>query len=300
MPQWKHVPPCEAHKILSQMFADGKIEPTTTPKAAYSFHPEFSKYTLAVFYNNFRQLRQLNGLECMYLKLFISLCSFRSYCYHNSFIFFLVKNSEKNSSLALSCLDDSSNSASSSSLVPANKRPRDDKEPDLKEDEIEDLDCRLIYTNQPVLMAVYKDHTLAEIVSICVGLPSGVTDICFTLVGAGPATTLASITYTWPQVMYEIEGLFASAISKKTMAINHPKIIALKLELENNRKHENRKPQGSIEVSLPIPVKTDPDSITYKLAKGTDGVIVLMADLCAFHRAYIAIKPEFRSDFEDF
>ncbi|KAK4010312.1 hypothetical protein OUZ56_019457 [Daphnia magna] len=226
MPQWKHNPPCKAHTILSQMFADGKIDPATTAKAAFSFHPEFAN-----------------------------------------------KKFRKSSSSALSCLEDSANSSSTSSLIVSRKRLRDDQESDLNE-EIEDLDSRIIHQNQPVLMAVYKDHSLAEIVSICVTLPSGVTDIRFTLDGTGPATTFATITYTWPQVMFDIEGLFASAIKKKkTMTVEHPKIIALKLELENNRQHIDRKPQGSMEISLPIPVKTDPNTVNYKLAKGTDGVI---------------------------
>ena len=66
--------------------------------------------------------------------------------------------------------------------------------------------------NQPVLMVVYKDHSLAKIFTICVTLPIGVTDIRFTLDVTGPATTFATITYTWPQVMFDIQGLFASAI----------------------------------------------------------------------------------------
>ena len=76
-------------------------------------------------------------------------------------------------------------------------------------------------------MAVYKNHLLAEILSICIVLPSGVTDVRFKLDGTGPATILATITYTWPEVINEVEGLFASALSKKTMSLNHPKIIAL-------------------------------------------------------------------------
>jgi hypothetical protein len=108
-------------------------------------------------------------------------------------------------------LEDSANSSSTSSLFVSRKRIHDDQESDLNE-EIEDLDSRVIHQNEPVLMAVYKDHSLAEIVSICVTLPSGVTDIHFTLDGTGPSTTFATITYTWPKVMFDIEGLFASAI----------------------------------------------------------------------------------------
>jgi Na+-translocating ferredoxin:NAD+ oxidoreductase RnfA subunit len=80
-------------------------------------------------------------------------------------------------------------------------------------------------------MVVYKDHSLAKIFTICVTLPIGVTDIRFTLDGTGPTMTLATITYTWPQFMFDIEGLFASAI-KKTVTVDHLKIIAFKLELE--------------------------------------------------------------------
>ncbi len=206
MPQWKHSPPCKAHTILTQMFADGKIDQSTTPKAAYSFQPELSKFTMPDFYNNFRQLRQLHGLECMYILL-VSIFVQQLY-FH---IFFIVKTSENSLSSALSCSEDLANASSTSSLVVSRIRLRDDQESKLNE-EIEDLDCKLIHQNQPVLMAVYKDNSLAEIVSICVTLPSGVTDIRFTLDGTGPATTLATVTYTWSQVMFKIEGLFASAI----------------------------------------------------------------------------------------
>ena len=89
-------------------------------------------------------------------------------------------------------------------------------------------------------MTVYKDPvTLSERVSFVVSLPSGVTDVGFSLLGNGPATTLAAITYTWPKILYEVDGLFESAIKDPTKSLppTHPKIIALKLELENNRKH---------------------------------------------------------------
>ena len=65
------------------------------------------------------------------------------------------------------------------------------------------------------------------------------TDVGFSLLGNGTATTLAAITYTWPKILYEVEGLFESAIKDPTKPLppTHPNIIALKLELENNRKH---------------------------------------------------------------
>ena len=129
------------------------------------------------------------------------------------------KNSKKSSSsrlgTAAQCfLEVSANSNSTSPLVVSRKRLHDDQKSDLNEI-IEDLDSRLNHQKQPVLMAVYNDHSLAEIVSICVVLSSVVTDIYFTLDGTEPATRLATITYTWPQIMFGIEGLFATAIFKK-------------------------------------------------------------------------------------
>ena len=131
---------------------------------------------------------------------------------------FYSKNSKKSSSSRLgaaapSFSEDSANSSSTSPLVVSRKRLHDDQKSDLN-GIIEDLDSRLIHQNQPVLMAVYKDHPLAEIVSIGVTLSSWITDIRFTLDGTGHAPTFATLTYTWPQVMFNIEGLFASAIFK--------------------------------------------------------------------------------------
>ena len=129
------------------------------------------------------------------------------------------KNSKKSSSsrlgTAAQCfLEVSANSNSTSPLVVSRKRLHDDQKSDLNEI-IEDLDSRLIHQKQPVLMAVYKDHSLAEIVSMCVPLSSGITDIHFTLDGTGPATTLATLKYTWPQVMFNIEGYLHLLFKKK-------------------------------------------------------------------------------------
>ena len=66
---WRHNPPCKAHLILNEMFEKGKITGETTAKVENCFHPEFSKYTMPVFSNNFRQLRQLHPTECKFEKL---------------------------------------------------------------------------------------------------------------------------------------------------------------------------------------------------------------------------------------
>ena len=223
------------------------------------------------------------------LKLFVFLFE---HCFHCCFLI-LVKPSAASSSNQLAI------TASNSQDVGA-KRLRCDEQAELN-NEIEDLDARIQNKNQPVLMAVYHDAvSLNEMLAIVVTLPSGVKDVVFALLGTGPKTNLVEIGYTWPGVVYNVDALFASALAAETITLTSPKIVALKAELENHRDHINSKPRGSIQLTLPISVKTDPDSIKYKLAKGKNGEIVLMADLCTLQRAYTAIKPEFDCDFEEF
>ena len=49
-----------------------------------------------------------------------------------------------------------------------------------------------------------------------------------------------------------------------------------------------------MELTLPVPVKTDPNTVSFKLAKGDQGKLILMADLCCFHRKYTEIKSVFK------
>ena len=103
---WRHNLPCKAHKLLAEMFENGKITDKTSPKVAQSFHSEFSKFTLAVFSNNFRQLRQLHLAECNIFETF-NLPLFPNII--NSFVTFSVKQSSPTK-----CQDETTSSASTS------------------------------------------------------------------------------------------------------------------------------------------------------------------------------------------
>ena len=89
-----------------------------------------------------------------------------------------------------------------------------------------------------------------------------------------------------------------SKIRPNPLPPTHLKIIALKLDLENNRKHIEAAPQGSMEIALPIPVQTDADTITFD--KNAEGVTMLIADLRAFRTSYTTKKNEFVCKFEKF
>ena len=155
--------------------------------------------------------------------------------------------------------------------------------------------------NQPVLMAVYKDpFTLCEKVCLCVNLPSGATEITFALLGAGPATTKAEVTYNWAKLLYNVEGLFVKEFKDQSMSNTHPAVVALKLELANARNSVKDAPIGKIEVTLPIPVQTNPKTVTYKCGTDLERVTILVAHLTAFNTPYTADKSEFKCHLEIF
>ncbi|KZS01517.1 Uncharacterized protein APZ42_001802, partial [Daphnia magna] len=72
----------------------------------------------------------------------------------------------------------------------------------------------------------------------------------FSLVGSGPGSSTARITYSWPKILFEIEAIFKKAITSSELRVCHPKIIALKNELKNNRDSIDSTPKGSMELTL--------------------------------------------------
>lgn len=195
--------------------------------------------------------------------------------------------------------ENSSSASPNTSVSHSSKRKHLDEE--ALSYEVGDRDGAIVHHNSPFLMTVYKDpDTLGEEVCACVNLPSGATDVKFTLLGTGPATSAATVSYIWQPIMYTVEGLFTTEIKKSNMSATHPTVIAVKTELENHRGNIETKPRGSIELSLPIPVQTDPKTVSDKAGKTPNGVIVLIANLTAFHCSYTMKKAEFECEFQEF
>lgn len=155
-------------------------------------------------------------------------------------------------------------SSNTSSCVKPPKRHHSDLQHQQISDDAVDLD------------AINKDPaTLAERVCVAVTLPSGVKDVTFGLVGSGPASSTARITYAWPEVMFNVEDLFKTEINGNKMSVTHPIVLSLKSELENNRKNIQEEPRGSIQVTLPIQVQTNTEKNKFKAGQDDDGVLVV-------------------------
>lgn len=135
----------------------------------------------------------------------------------------------------------------------------------LLNDDVEDSDAWVTHHNQPVLMAIYKDpETLAYRICLGVTLPSGVSDIKFSLLGNGPACSTARVSYSWPTLMFNVEGVFFTPLKEKKITSTHPVILALKSELENNRVNTNEKSRSYIELTLPKAVQTKAPTISQR------------------------------------
>ena len=65
-------------------------------------------------------------------------------------------------------------------------------------------------------MTVYKDpESLEEKLCVIASLPGGVSDVEFSLIGSGPGSNTAKITYSWPPIVYDIPGIFNKDIDAK-------------------------------------------------------------------------------------
>ncbi|EFX73075.1 hypothetical protein DAPPUDRAFT_110089 [Daphnia pulex] len=145
---------------------------------------------------------------------------------------------------------------------------------DTEEKDLEGRDSQIAHHDQPALVTVYKDpETQKEKVFIVISLPGGSGESEFSLVGNGPGFSTAIIKYNWPPVMFDIDSLFAK-VSLRNGKISplHPKIIALKNELENNRDSVDAISQAVIDIPLPIPVQTDIDSYKFVGGKSLTGL----------------------------
>ena len=223
------------------------------------------------------------------------------FCYFECAILVCRKFSVKKSSATSNAQDDTASSASTSTSVGNAPKRQHCDETESANSEAEDRDDGLVHQNHPALMTVWKDpETFCEKLCVCVNLPSGATDIKFTLLGTGPATTSALISYIWTETIYTVEGMFGKEMKSNSLSPTHLLIMGLKHELENNRPNIVAKPKGCIRVALPIPVQIDSTTVAYKAGKSPNGLIVLIAHLSAFHNCYTKSKAEFDCKFVDF
>lgn len=163
----------------------------------------------------------------------------------------------------------------------SSKRSRQSETFEEAEPDIEDLvDSQIVHQNQPILMEVYDDpDTQNQKVIIVASLTGGASDVEFSLVGNGPGTATARITYGWPKFAFEIEELLENNMKKEKLPTCHPKILALKKGLQNTRDSIDEVPRDLIELNLPISVQTAANSISRTGKMKADGSLVLVVEL---------------------
>jgi hypothetical protein len=147
-------------------------------------------------------------------------------------------------------------------------------------------------------MEVYLDHvTQNKKLIIVASLPGGATEGDFNLLGAGPGSNIARITYKWPEACYNIDRLFRKSIASGALPDCHPKIVALKRGLQRNRASMSKAPVGVISLNLPISVLTSESSIDVKGGLDKEnGTYLLIIELTAFETAYAVEKKPIKNE----
>ncbi len=131
--------------------------------------------------------------------------------------------------------DEASNS--STGAVKRKKGDDDDDDDDEGDKDEDDSDAAINHTNQPVQTVIYREpRSRIEKVLILAALPGGVTDASFSLDGIGPGSKTGKITYRWPYPLIDYERIFSEETEERCMTKEHPKIEALRQELEKKRK----------------------------------------------------------------
>ena len=123
-------------------------------------------------------------------------------------------------------------------------------------------------------------------VIVVASLVGGTTDVKFTLLGSGPGTTFAQISYKWAPNSFNIEELFAKEIKTGKIPFCHPKIVQLKKGLQNYRDSKDDTPIGTIDLTLPIPVLTTENLISRSGRKNKDGTMIMIIELTAYESLY--------------
>ncbi len=149
------------------------------------------------------------------------------------------------------------------------------------------------------VMEVYLDPDANnEMLIILASLPGGVTNVEFSLVGSGSGTFTVRVTYNWPKISFNMEEVFAKKIAFGIPSC-HPKIVALKNGLKATRSCINEIPRGYIELTLPIAVLTNTNSIFRSARKKEDGSMLLIVESTANQTAYTVKKENTKIIFED-
>ena len=170
--------------------------------------------------------------------------------------------------------------------------------------EARDFDSKIVHHNYPVLTSVFRDHeTEQEKIIIVAALYGGSSNVKFSLVGSASGSSMAKITYDWPKIAYNVDWILKKKIDSGDLPLCHPKIIALKKELQNYgvTNHAIKStPRGEITLHLPIPVETASDYISCSGGKTTDGSMIVIAELTAYQNSYSTVEHfEKTIEFED-
>lgn len=144
------------------------------------------------------------------------------------------------------------------------------------------------FDRPPILCEIFKDpETKIDKCLVVATMFAGTSNFNFEI---GEDGETVKLNFEWPNPMFNIGDIFKE-ISAEGVPNYHPKYLALENALEGVRSYVDEKPQGSIEVKLPLPVQNLSSTWTKKLIN-SKGCTVLYLELTGFQTKYVVKKDE--------
>lgn len=260
--KWTHDPPCEAELFLEGLFEEKKIGEFDQPGKIQSKYTIFKPFSPSVFRNNFKRIREKNGVG---LSKYINMIFFLLHIYKTYVNYLYCKIV-----LVKFCENDNAEE----------ENITDDKMPmfNFKTNERRHL---VETENEPMLMTMYQHPgSLDAFVLILMPIVSGAMNVKFSLSDDGK---YGFVKYDWPHTM----SLDITKIFKKENEANYIfKTLAIEAELSKFRQNMMDIPKAVIKIKLPCVVQTSSCDQKVIGFEGKDGCKLLRIEIPAHKKSY--------------
>lgn len=147
----------------------------------------------------------------------------------------------------------------------------------------------------PLTLSVYTDpESGKEKITLAMLMSSG-TKSAKVFISANGLKVI--ISQEWPKILTDVDQLFAPWLSKTGKERYHPKVLAMKKELEKYRGNIDEIPVNSIEVDLPFTVQNNKEKVIKDYCRGANGEIILFVELEAYETTYFITEEDTKISF---
>uniref|UniRef100_A0A336MIB5 CSON015150 protein n=1 Tax=Culicoides sonorensis TaxID=179676 RepID=A0A336MIB5_CULSO len=229
---------CKEQLFLEKILREKQVLPTDMPSTVQAKFNEFKDFSPAVFRKNWALTKK---------RFENNLSSYRD-----------PETYDESSNLSMPEIDGTESSS---------------QQPPSKKFKLDDHSTEVEFVQPPALVNVYTDpDSKQKKCGVSVLLFAGIKEINFDIVKENNHQVF-KINYSWPTMMFDTEKMFTSN-GEMLWPKLHPMVTGMETALMGVRRNIDEAPQGSISVTLPVEVNTNPESWIKKSNKSKDGAMV--------------------------